>query len=149
MAKQVDISKTIKEYKIKLPMINDSHIYIIFGKTLKDIRDNYKYFKNRDDMDGMLSPGKLASTMFFGSDTGFTLAMIYGIDNIDDIDRTIVHECFHMTGEVADAFGFQYDFNNDEPMAYLMDYLYSETKKNYLKYIKHLNLLENDTESNS
>lgn len=43
--------------------------------------------------------------------------------------HVLYHECFHVLMWIADDFGLEFDVNNQEPMAYLIEYLIEETMR--------------------
>lgn len=52
----------------------------------------------------------------------------------DDIS-TIVHECEHMKNAVWDRIGYTPIVNNDEPDAYLLEYIFNEVMKVVKKHL--------------
>lgn len=51
-------------------------------------------------------------------------------------DNSLVHEAVHAAGRALKSIGWFYDIDNDEPFAYLTDFIFRESKKAFVKYDK-------------
>ena len=53
----------------------------------------------------------------------------YIIANTIVASHVIYHECFHILMWISHDFGFEFDVDNQEPLAYLIEYIIDETMK--------------------
>lgn len=131
MMKQVYISRMVKKYKIDLPQYGGNQIELILGPTLKECITSHKILKSAEGLDQVGGEG-MTVRITNGNKAGVGIILA---TQARDIERSIVHECFHATITLADFFGLKCDSEESEAGAYLMDYLYSEVRERYLKYV--------------
>lgn len=61
--------------------------------------------------------------------------LIFAVFDINSIDNSIIaHECVHIVSNIFKDCGATLDANNDEPMAYLLQWAFKEVEKVWKKY---------------
>lgn len=106
---------------IKVPIYDLTINFILFEKY-EDLYEalNKKGFKLKEDKD------------FFGL-TGFAQVskrtkFYIAVLNDKDRDSTLVHELFHLTQDILETVGVEFEARGqNESFAYLIEYLYKET----------------------
>lgn len=113
---------------------NSLHIVITddFKKDLDEINKKYfNQFTNNDDVLGQ-SQQRGGSTLIIIS-VGRHKVKFKKLWEVELI-ATIAHEAFHASNTMMNSFGARPDAMNDEPQAYLLDWIVKEIYKTYLKH---------------
>lgn len=99
--------------KITIPIYNDT-VYVDTYIEQKEVKDKYDYDA---------SPTNEA--FCFRSEKG--VVVVFNKNKITS--QVIVHECVHIVNFIFAKKGIDLDIHNDEPQAYLMDYIFGKINK--------------------
>lgn len=120
---------------VKVPMYSRNLNIVITEDFMKDVFEiNKKYFNQFTEEDDVL--GQIQQR------GGSTLIIInagrhkkvFKKDWEVELIATIAHEAFHASNTMMNCFGARPDAMNDEPQAYLLDWIVKEIYKCYLKH---------------
>lgn len=124
----------LRVYEVWVPIYKiPIHFYI--GKTIADTSKGINATWNVDigsNADGTAMILEEAET----GDKAFIIRLSPGIRNPDNLAKTIVHECLHMSWYVLDYVGVEIDADNHEAQAYLQEDIFDSIRicvKDYLK----------------
>jgi hypothetical protein len=119
---------------IKVPIYAVNLNIVITDDFIIDLpKINKKYFNNFDETDSVLG---------FNQQRGASTLIIINVGKHKKIFKkdweieliaTIAHEAFHASNTMMNSFGARPDAMNDEPQAYLLDWIVKEIYKCYLK----------------
>lgn len=119
---------------IKVPIYaNNLNIVITDDFTTDLPQINKKYFNSFDETDNVLG---------FNQQRGGSTLIIINVGRHKlifkkvwetELIATIAHEAFHASNTMMNSFGAKPDAMNDEPQAYLLDWIVKEIYKCYLK----------------
>jgi len=121
-----------KTYKISLPQYGNDEIDFVIGKSVDDCIKSHKIL-SKSELPSTMGGEGMTVTMSDGK--RMALAILIATD-ANDVERNIVHECFHATTVMIEFFSLPNSAENSEPGAYLMDSLYNECMIRYEKYLK-------------
>ena len=119
---------------IKVPIYQNNLNIVITNDFIEDLPQiNKKYFneftKNEDVLG--LNQQREGSTLIIINVGRHKL--IFKKSWEIELIATIAHEAFHATNTMMNSFGAKPDAMNDEPQAYLLDWIVKEIYKCYLK----------------
>lgn len=103
----------IKEKRIKVPIYN-TFIFVGFYDDSEEL--NKKYGTDSTHTTDAICWGSIGGT-----------AVFFNKNKISQ--RVIAHECVHIVNYIFKEKGIKLDLNNDEPQAYLMDWVFNEVNK--------------------
>ena len=98
----------------------------IYGAEVRIYRDNSKALAaiDKSATDDLV----LKYVAFCGKNESYFYSYVLYLPE-DVPDDIVVHECVHLCNFILNDFGVLLDPDNDEPMAYLIQYLFNEVKK--------------------
>lgn len=120
---------------IKVPIYaNNLHIVITedFSKDLAEI--NKKYFNSFTEEDNVLGQVQQRETSTLIIINVGRHKLVFKKSWEVELVATIAHEAFHASNTMMNSFGAKPDAMNDEPQAYLLDWIVKEIYKTYLKH---------------
>jgi len=107
--------------KVQIPIYR-GNLVIIFSDDASKIKSHI------DDFDGEDVYGHAIYTMYKNSES-FVLILNFHNKSCKMKHGVITHEAVHISSFIAESRGFQPDFNNDEPVAYLAEFVTNEVYK--------------------
>ena len=120
---------------VKIPIYGTNLHVVITEDFMSDIQEiNKKYFNNFTQEDNVLG---------FSQQRGGSTLIIINVGKHKkqfkkkyeiEVIATIAHEAVHACNQIFTCIGARTDITNDEPQAYLVDYIVKEIYKCYLKY---------------
>lgn len=118
--KSTEIPKGVVK-EVEVPLYDQTLIITNdFEKLLKHLARKYKIIW---DYDPVGQAGFV--TKFENPDTGASLIILCSINDL----QTITHECVHAAWGVLETVGIEVSFENQEPLAYLTDWIFQATIK--------------------
>ena len=119
----------------KIPMYGTNVHIVITEDFMTDLSEiNKKYFNNFIEEDNVLG---------FSQQRGGSTLIVINVGKHKKIFKkvyeveliaTIAHEAVHACNQIFNLIGAKLDSNNDEPQAYLVDFIVKEIYKCYLKH---------------
>jgi len=101
--------------EIKIPIYTGT-LVLINTDSVKKLQKIIKNWGNDKDI--------YATSTYFDLKGKHGYGIVLNFNNKTDLTHgTIAHECYHICSIIMDIHGIKPDFNNDEPMAYLVDWL--------------------------
>jgi hypothetical protein len=119
---------------VKVPIYQNALHIVITNNYMEDLAQiNKKYFNEFTKEHDVLGQNQQRGGSTLIIINAGKHKKIFKKDWEIELIATIAHEAFHATNTMMNSFGARPDAMNDEPQAYLLDWIVKEIYKCYLK----------------